>query len=145
MWLLLFQDRGTAFLISLPVGCLIGLIYDFFRLIRVVYTGGRIKLFFEDVLFCIMSSLVFTVFMFNVNMGVVRLFAVFGALVGFFAYRFSVGIFTVPLAKKLKALMTAPIKRAVGAFSGRLVLYHTRRVTYADIKKVKRLAKNGFC
>lgn len=144
MWLLLFQNRGTAFLVSLPVGCIIGLIYDVFRLIRVVYTGGRIKLFFEDVLFCIMSSVVFTVFMFNVNMGVIRLFAVVGVLVGFFAYRFSIGLFTVPIARRLKAIFTAPMKRATLRFTRWVTLCHARCITNIDTKKTQRLAKKGF-
>lgn len=144
MWLLLFQDRGAAFLASLAVGCIIGLIYDVFRLFRVIYTGGRIKLFFEDVLFCVMSALVFTVFMFNATMGVIRMFAAIGVLIGFFAYRFSVGLFTVPAAKKLKAILTPPVKRAFARCSLYIAVYFARRATYADVKNVKRFAKKGF-
>lgn len=144
MWLLLFQDRGAAFLASLAVGGIIGVIYDVFRLIRVVYTGGRIKLFFEDVLFCIMSALVFTVFIFNATMGVVRMFAAVGALVGFFAYRFSIGLFTVPTAKKLKGWVTPPIKKAHSAFVSVVSLYRARRATEKDVKRVRSFASNGF-
>ncbi len=144
MWLLLFQDRGAAFLASLAVGGILGLIYDFFRLIRVVYVGGRIKLFFEDVLFCIMSALVFTVFIFNATMGVVRMFAAVGALVGFFSYRFSIGLFTVPAARKLKGWLTPPIKKACLAFSCAVAVRRARHATERDIRYIRRFASNGF-
>ena len=144
MWLLLFQDRGTAFLASLAVGCIIGLIYDVFRLVRVVYSGGRIKLFFEDVLFCVMSALVFTVFMFNVNMGVIRMFTAVGVLMGFFAYRFSVGMFTVPAARWLKGLLTPPVKRAIKRCSHVVSVFMARRITFAEVKSVKRFPSKVF-
>ena len=144
MWLLLFQNRGAAFLASLVVGCIIGVIYDVFRLIRVVYTGGRVKLFFEDVLFCVMSAGVFAVFMFNANMGVIRMFAAIGALIGFFAYRFSVGLLTVPMAKKLKGLLARPVKRAAAFCTTRISAYAAKRLTYSEIKSVKKFARKGF-
>ena len=65
MWLILFQDRGGAFLYSFLVGALIGLIYDFFRISRVLFGKGRVKIFFEDLVFCLMSAVLLCVFIFN--------------------------------------------------------------------------------
>ena len=144
MWLLLFQDRGAAFLASLAVGGLIGLIYDVFRVIRVIYTGGRIKLFMEDVVFCVMASLVFTVFMFNATMGVIRMFAAIGALFGFFAYRFSVGLLTVPVAKWLKSKLTAPLKWVLRCMRTRLDSVSDYVSALIQSKRAARLASNGF-
>lgn len=144
MWLLMFQDRGAAFLASLLTGALIGLIYDVFRIGRVVFGGGRIKLFLEDVLFSVMAAVVFAVFTFNATMGVVRMFAAIGALVGFFAYRFSLGLCTAYVARALKKLLTPPIKRALRRFEGvcRLLSakWYTRRCTLRMITK----AEKGF-
>jgi len=144
MWLLLYQNRDAAFLVAIAVGVLIGLIYDVFRIIRVIYKGGRIKLFFEDVLFCVMASLVFAVFLFNSTMGVLRMFAAFGVLIGFFAYRFSVGRFTVPIAKRLKMYLVFPIKKAASYCSARISVYRAKRYTNSNIKRIKCLAKRGF-
>lgn len=144
MWLLLFQDRGAAFLASLVTGVVIGLIYDVFRVGRAIFGGGRVKLFFEDVLFFVMSALVFTVFMFNATFGVVRMFAAFGALVGFFAYRFSIGLFTVLAARKLKALFTPPLRRAAKAFKAKKALFCARRYTASQAAAVRRRAEKGF-
>lgn len=144
MWLLLFQDRGAAFLASLLTGAFIGLIYDVFRVGRVIYSGGRIKLFFEDVLFFLMAALVFTVFMFNATMGVVRMFAALGALAGFFAYRFSLGLFTVSVARALKAWLTPPIKKAIAAIKAKSALLLAKSFTRSQSHKIYRLAGKGF-
>lgn len=144
MWLLLFQDRGAAFLASLLTGFIIGFIYDIFRVGRALFGGGRVKLFFEDVLFFVMSALVFTVFTFNASMGVVRMFAAFGALVGFFGYRFSLGLFTVAAARRLKALLTPPLRRAVKFLKTKAALLSARRFTRIQSRRVCRMAARGF-
>lgn len=144
MWLLLSQDRGAAFLASLLTGALIGLVYDFFRIGRVIFKGGRIKLFFDDVLFFVMAALVFAVFTFNATMGVVRMFAAIGALVGFFAYRFSIGLFTANAARTLKRLLTPYIVRAVTFLKYRYRLVVARCYTRRNIRYVVALSEKGF-
>lgn len=144
MWLLLYQNRGVAFLAAIAVGAVIGAMYDVFRIIRVVFTGGRIRLFFEDVLFCVMAALVFTVFMFNATMGVVRMFVAVGALFGFFAYRFTLGLFTVRAARAVKAWLTPPLKRAKLYMSKRRKQFFATRATRLQAKRVRRFAKKGF-
>lgn len=144
MWLLLYQNRGAAFLASVLVGAIIGVIYDVFRIGRVIYSGGRIKLFFEDVLFFVMSSLVFTVFMFNATMGVIRMFAAFGTLIGFFAYRFSLGLFTVSVTRALKAWLSPYIKKSVAFVKGRLRALYALLYTRLQSQRITRMAGKGF-
>lgn len=144
MWLLIFQDRGAAFLASLLTGVLIGLIYDVFRIGRVIFGGGRIKLFLEDVLFSMMTALVFAVFTFNVTMGVVRMFAAIGALIGFFAYRFSLGLCTAYIAAMLKRLLTPPIARAVQLFKCVCMLVTARFYTHRCTRRMIAKAEKGF-
>lgn len=144
MWLLLFQDRTAAFFASVLTGAFVGLIYDFFRIGRAIYKGGRVKLFLEDLLFSVMAALVFAVFMFNATMGVVRMFAAAGALFGFFAYRFSIGLLTVPAARALKALLVPPLKRASAALSDLRDAVSARLFTKAQALKAARLARRGF-
>ncbi len=144
MWLVLQQDRGRAFLAFCLCGFIIGCIYDAFRIVRTVYSGGRIKLFFEDVLFCIMAALVFVVFAFNVSLGVVRMFAAIGALLGFFVYRFTLGVFTVRVARYVKALLTPPLRRLVVLINLALDKTKQRVYTYRRARRDSRLAAKGF-
>lgn len=144
MWLLIFQDRGAAFLASLLTGVLIGLIYDIFRIGRVIFGGGRIKLFLEDVLFLVMAALVFAVFTFNATMGVVRMFAAIGALIGFFAYRFSLGLCTAYIARSLKKLLTPPIIRACRRFESDCKIVMARCYTRRSTRRIIAMAEKGF-
>lgn len=140
----MFQDRGAAFLASLLTGALIGLVYDVFRIGRVVFGGGRIKLFLEDLLFSVMSALIFAVFTFNATMGVVRMFAAIGALIGFFAYRFSLGLFTAYVAVTLKRLLTPPIKRTLQRFKGVCGLVSAKCYTIRCTRRMIAKAEKGF-
>ncbi len=144
MWAVLFQKQSSAFLLSVVSGAAIGVVYDLFRIFRVVWHGGRIKMFFEDVGFCITSAVLFCVFVFNANLGAVRLFMFFGVAIGFFSYRFSFGVLTIPIARFLKKLISKPIKRF---FCGLLCL--KKRIsaivlTRVNIAFVKHDAKRGF-
>lgn len=144
MWLLVQQDRGAAFLYACVCGLVIGLLYDFFRVARVIYAGGRIKLFFEDFLFCVMSAVVFVVYSYNAAMGSVRLFTVMGAILGFFVYRFTLGLLTVRVASYLKLLVSPPIS-AFKAFCNRKCRNIINKLyTYSRIRGVKSIAANGF-
>ena len=111
MWLILFQDRGGAFLYSFFVGALIGLIYDFFRISRVLFGKGRVKIFFEDLVFCLMSAVLLCVFIFNATMGMIRLFAFCGIAVGFFFHYFTFGKLTVGFAIVLRKIFSPYIIR----------------------------------
>lgn len=106
MWLILFQDRGGAFLYSLFVGALIGWIYDLFRVSRVFFGRGKIKVFFEDLVFCLMCTVLLCVFIFNATMGMIRLFAFCGISVGFFFHYFTFGKITVGIARFLRRLVS---------------------------------------
>lgn len=129
---------------SLIVGVLVGALYDLFRIGRVVFGGGRLKLFFEDVLFSVMSALVFAVFTFNATMGVIRMFAAFGALLGFFAYRFSLGLFTVSLTKAVKALVRPYVVKAKTLVKRRIKAFCSLCYTRRQTQRVYRLAGKGF-
>ncbi len=144
MWVLLFQNKGSAFLISVLFGLAVGLLYDFFRVGRVIINGGKIRLFFEDVLFSAVCALMFCVLIFNTTMGTIRLFTVLGFSIGFFVYRFSLGLLTVPFAKWLKALIARPIKRlkcyAVKSYNCFVSVTKTVNFNIGTY----RAAKNGF-
>ena len=144
MWLILFQDRGGAFLYSFLVGALIGLIYDFFRISRVLFGKGRVKIFFEDLVFCLMSAVLLCVFIFNATMGMIRLFAFCGIAVGFFFHYFTFGKLTVGFAIVLRKLFGPYIirfKKWVQSFTTAL----SDRISSASLRRrLRSSAAKGF-
>lgn len=144
MWLILHQDRGLAFLYACICGVVIGALYDVFRVFRAVFEGGRIRLFFEDLLFCLMAALVFVVYCFNATMGVVRMFSALGALFGFFVYRYSLGLFTVSAAKRLKVAIALPLGRLKLYIRGKLLAYNAVFYTFRCKRRAWHCARCGF-
>lgn len=144
MWVVLYQKQSQAFLLSVLAGVVFGLLYDLFRIFRVMWRGGRIKLFFEDMVFSTLSALLLCIFVFNANMGVVRLFMFVGLIIGFFSYRFTFGLLTVPFAKWLKGLVLKPIKTFINKCL--FMFLHWRFIinTWCFTLKMKQAAKHGF-
>jgi len=79
------------FLYSNIVGAGIGVIYDIFRIIRIILPKTKTIIFFEDILFCLTAAPVMSIFIFNTGYGIVRGFSILGAIIGFSVYYFTVG------------------------------------------------------
>lgn len=144
MWLVLQQDRGSAFLLYCLCGFVIGSLYDVFRVARVICRGGKIRLFFEDAVFCVMAALLFVVFAFNISMGVIRMFSAAGALLGFFIYRFTLGLATVRMAKALKALIKPPLQKLISYIKVSLDKSLQRVYTICRGRHDRSISKKGF-
>lgn len=144
MWLILFQDRGGAFLYSFFVGALIGLIYDFFRISRVLFGKGRVKIFFEDLVFCLMSAVLLCVFIFNATMGMIRLFAFCGIAVGFFFHYFTFGKLTVGFAVVLKNFFAPHFVRFDNWVGNLITTLNDRRSSSCLKRRLKSGAAKGF-
>lgn len=104
-------------LYSAAIGVFLGVVYDFFRIRRKAYdlrkkrTGGKIsgleyiRVFFEDILFSLIASVVFVIFIFHMNSGRVRGIAFLGALFGFFVYRATLGRLVMFLSEAIIKLI----------------------------------------
>ncbi len=87
----LFLCGGMGFLLG---GC-----YDVFHLLRAC-VHNKIFTVAADIVFCLLSGLIGFLFCLAVTDGVLRVYVLVGFLVGFFAYRYTVGKWMVsPLVK----------------------------------------------
>lgn len=85
------SEQLKIFAISLMVGFAMGVVYEFFRLIRLISPKNRILCFVCDVLFMSLASLISFVLTVVINLGIVRWYILFGEAVGFFVYMRTVG------------------------------------------------------
>ncbi len=83
------------------------------------WTLGVVAL--RDVIFFLISGAAFAVFIYYANNGNIRLFAILGTLVGFFAFYFTVGRFIrrifgflIHICHKLVSLLAYPLKWGLG-------------------------------
>lgn len=103
-------EQLTVFLYSLTVGAFICVLYDLFRILRMMFGAGKVLLFLEDLLFCLLATGVIIIFLFHANSGEIRWFAMAGAFIGFFIYYNTVSRFIIFLLMKLIRLVKRVLK-----------------------------------
>lgn len=80
-----------CFVIAIIVGAALGIVYEAFRLVRLISPRSKLFAFICDVLFMSVASLVNFTLTVVVNTGVVRWHILLGEAVGFFIYMRTVG------------------------------------------------------
>ena len=109
------SDAAVAFLWSVALGGSFGILYDWFRIGRILFKKGWLAVFMEDLLFSLIAALS-TALCFNLtNFGQVRLFLLVGEALGFLIYHYSLGTFVVWQAR-LFARFFAWIKGKIQRF-----------------------------
>ena len=79
-------NQGYLFFIFVLNGCLIGIIFDFFRILRKSFKTSDIITYIEDILFWILTVISILYFIFVFNNGEIRLFMFLGIAVGITLY-----------------------------------------------------------
>ena len=106
--------------LSLSGGILCGLLWDLFKIPRVVFgvpesrTENKfhtIVVFVQDFLFCILCGLVTIVVLYYGNEGIIRGIAFVGLSVGFAAYRVTFGALTEFCVRKLCGVASKAVKK----------------------------------
>lgn len=88
---LTFAQQSTAFLWSIVLGLFFGLLYSPFKIFRMCFSLGKISLFIVDFIYMICVSLGVFYFSLAYLFGYVRAYTYIGALIGFLAYRMTLG------------------------------------------------------
>ena len=91
-----------VFLISCIVGLVIGLIYDVFRVFRIVIPHNAILVFIEDIILSIMYGVFIVCFAFALMRGQIRFFFLIGNFIGFILWFFTIGSVISKTALRLK-------------------------------------------
>ena len=99
--------EALSFLYACLLGAGLGVLYDVFRLLRLLLFKNRVAIFLEDLLFSAMCTLVTLAFLVEFCSGRVRVYALLGELLGFFLYHFTVGELVIRVLKGLIALVKA--------------------------------------
>ena len=104
-----FPEQSAAFLWSLVLGVLLGVVYGGFRLVRVTFSLRRAAVFILDFLFMLLAAAAIFLFCIGMMRGYVRSYVLLGAAFGFFAYRLTLGrLFCMiyhPILVKSKKIM----------------------------------------
>lgn len=88
-------NQAYLFLIFTVNGMLIGLFFDFFRILRKTFKTNNIITYIEDILFWILSGISIIFCMYRFSDGNLRLFMFLGLLFGFIIYLLTLSKFII--------------------------------------------------
>lgn len=86
-----FAVQSAAFLYSIPLGAALGVVYGIIALLRKTLNLKKGAVVALDVTFMLLCSLSIFYFSLGFLEGYIRLYVIFGAALGFFIYRLTVG------------------------------------------------------
>lgn len=118
---LTFSQQTTAFLYSLIFGTAAGLFYDIFKIIRMTFCKSKISVFVLDLIYVLIVSLNLFIFSAAYMFGFVRVFVMFGSIIGFLVCRLTVG--------RLLPLVYCPL------------IYFGERICVKISRKIKKILK----
>jgi len=121
MWEINSYSQYLCFLYSVLMGGAIGLLYDFFKIDRIIFKRSRWFIIFADILFWVISAFIFYSFAVVFSNGQVRGYLLFSSLLGFIIYKLTLS--------KLIVLIISPIKKA-STFIKKLYLTLLDKINY---------------
>ena len=105
MYIVSQSEQAVIFLASLGIGFLLGVLYDFFRAIRLSITKGKVAVIVFDLLYFFMVAFFSYIFILAANKGEVRSYIIIGELLGAVFYYFSLGFALMKLTDKFVLLL----------------------------------------
>ncbi|MBQ3567129.1 MAG: spore cortex biosynthesis protein YabQ [Oscillospiraceae bacterium] len=105
----------NLFLISCVFGIPIGVFFDIFRTLRILFKHGKIAVIIEDILFFIIYGIFIMCFTITAARSEFRFYYCFGNLLGFILYYVTVGHIVVSFLRtvilKIKKILQKPIRK----------------------------------
>lgn len=97
------SEQCTLFMLSVVLGLGIGVLYDVFRTLRIVFPPAAKKnaVFAEDIIFMVISGAAVFLYAAVLCRGQVRLFCVIGTFLGFLLYLATVGSIIVGIFRSI--------------------------------------------
>ena len=128
-------EQTQLFLYAFGFGFVLGIIYDIFRIVRLIFSGGRGAVFVADILYLAVCAVLTFSFVLTLSSGVLRGYILAGEILGWLVYYFSLGLLCVKVSNRVIRL-------------GRRVLRGTFSLLSRPIKFISRklcilIKKNG--
>lgn len=125
-----FQAR--LFFQSIGFGFLLGILYDTFRTLRIIISSKKAFVIFMDTAYFVLCGFLFFCFSLVLDNGEIRAYLLFGNLIGWMIYYFSLGF----ASAKIRALIRKLKRNLV------LSKPKSRKIRRIRLKNTKKPAKN---
>lgn len=136
------QTKG--FLLSMGFGFIMGILYDFVRIIRLAVNRGKALQIASDILYFILLGFLTFLFCLIINEGEIRLYILVGEAMGFGIYYFSLGAVIFSVSEKIIGLIKKTAKTVFGVliFPFCFCYKKIRDILVPCVKKLGKSRKN---
>ena len=118
----MITNQAYTFIIFVIIGFLIGIIFDFFRILRKSIKTNDIVTYFQDITFCIITGFIVLYAIFYFNNGEFRIYMFIGILLGCLMYLVTISHYIIKinviiltkiinLCKKIIIIIQIPFKK----------------------------------
>lgn len=118
----MITNQAYTFIIFVIIGFLIGIIFDFFRILRKSIKTNDIVTYFQDITFCIITGFIVLYAIFYFNNGEFRIYLFIGILLGCLMYLVTISHYIIKinviiltkiinLCKKIIIIIQIPFKK----------------------------------
>lgn len=99
------QNQAYLFIVFSLTGVVIGLLFDFFRILRRSFKTSNIITYFEDVLFWILTGVLILYNIWYFNNGEIRIYMFLGIIMGVLIYMLTLSNIIISLLSKILILI----------------------------------------
>lgn len=114
------QDQAYLFIVFSLTGVVIGILFDFFRILRRSFKTSNIITYVEDVLFWILTGVLILYNIWYFNNGEIRIYMFLGIIMGLLIYMLTLSNIIVSLFSKilkmLIKILEIPFKTIISIF-----------------------------
>lgn len=135
-------SQGYLFLIFILVGIIIGLLFDFFRILRRTFKTSDFITYIQDILFWILSGIILIYAIFIFNNGELRAYIFLSIFIGIITYMLTISKYFI----KFNVMILSGIKKVIIAIF-KIIIYPIKMILkLLKIIFIKPLnfIKNGF-
>lgn len=117
----MITNQAYLFLVFILVGIIIGLLFDFFRILRRSFSTKDFVTYVEDILFWILAGFILLYSICTFSNGEIRLFMVLGIVIGILIYIVTFSSFVI----KVNVNIITFIKRILGGVFSKIKYFST--------------------
>ncbi len=119
-------EQTQIFLLSIGFGFLLGILYDFFRTVRLIISESKGFVLFMDLLYFLVCTFLNFCYILTVDYGKIRFYVIFAEILGWLIYYFSFGAIAIRISRF--------VSKSIRSFAGLLF-----KPINAVLKKMKSL------
>lgn len=144
----MIENQAYLFIIFVINGVLIGLLFDFFRILRRSFKTNDFMTYVEDIIFWILTGLIILYSIFTFNNGEIRFFMFLAILLGIIIYMLSLSSYVIKINVKIIITIKNIIRKIFGIliFPIKTILVFIRKIFFKPISfviiNIKKILQN---